>query len=290
MLEYEPYTMLDDAQESLSWHIARGEFEKALQIYIEHKKEIPASRRRFYFSCIQDGISGYKSHRRVLRTAIAMLIVNLLILPVFSLQLLDIFAFLSGRFFYYNYYSALLPHIINALFVLGLMFQWHIWVALPRKLFERKVESPYRIGFFVLIALVSGYMASQIVPFAKDLPMVQNGEYLIRSINEDEHTAMVYGQIILTTDREDVAAALRQELRDNYGRNYPDDDFPIHFYTSEKRLWREVILIYIEAEDSYYAMSRLQMRATAFSINKYPIVIKYLPHSKTILRIVNGEE
>jgi hypothetical protein len=35
-------------------------------------------------------------------------------------------------------------------------------------------------------------------------------------------------------------------------------------------------------------MSRLQLNATAYDDSVYPIVIKYLRNSKTVLRIVSG--
>jgi hypothetical protein len=289
MLKSETRYTLDDAQDMLLWHISRGNFDSALQIYIERGREIPWFRRRFCFSCIQDGLSGHKSYRRVIKTAVIMLIVNLLIQPLFSVQLLDAFAFLlPRRFLYYNYFSALLPHILNVFFVFDLALQWYIWVALPGRLFERKTRFSSRVGFFALIALLSAYSVFRLVPFATDFPIVQSGGYLTRSISEEEMTAMVYGQILRSApDREDVSAYLHQELREKYGIERPED-IPVYYYKSEQRLIGEAHLFYLDAEENYYKLSSLQLKATAYNDDAYPIVIKYLRNSKVILQIVNG--
>jgi hypothetical protein len=282
---------LDDAQDMLLWHISHERFDSALQVLIERKGEIPWYRRRFYFSCIQDGLSGHKSYRRVITTAVVMLVVNLLIQPLFSVQLLDAFAFLlPRRFLYYNYCSALLPHVLNAFFALGLIYQWHAWVSLPGRLFERKARLSARVGFFALIALLSLYSAFRIVPLAKDLATVRNGGYLTRSIGEDEINAMAYGNIIRTTaDREDVVAELMQKLREEYGIEHTDD-IPVYYYKLKRGLFGQSHLFYLDAEDEYYELSALQLKATAYDDNAYPIVIKYLRNSKIILQIVSGRD
>jgi hypothetical protein len=287
-MNYESHGMLDDAQDRLSWLMSRGEFEDAMQFFIENRAQITPLRRRFYLSCILDGLVGHKSYRRIVRTTLIMLAFNFLIQPVFPLKFLDLFAFLSQRFLYYNYFAVLLPNVINALFILGLIFQWHTWVALPCRLFERRVEPAYRIVFFITITLVSAFVAVQFISLAKDLPRVRDGGYLTRTVTEEDVIAMAYGQIIHETDREDVASELRRVLHDEYGWDYYADDYPVYYYKNGKDfLGRDTVLIYLDAEEEYYVMSRLQYKATVYDDGIYPFVIKYLPGSKVILQIVN---
>jgi hypothetical protein len=231
---------LTDAQDRLSRLIARGEFDKALQFFIENREHIPMRRRRFYFSCIRDGLSGHSFYRHVIRSAIIMLIVTLLIEPLFALRVLDFFAFLSRQFLYYNYFVKLLPRALNMFFIIFLIRQWYTWISLPQKLFDRQIKAVYRIAFVLAIAAASVYVGVQTVPIARDLPMVLGGQYLSRSISEAEHIAMIYGEIIRTTDREDVAATLRRELRDLYGREYDDGDYPVPYYHYEKHMGRDI--------------------------------------------------
>ena len=276
-------------------YMKRGEFDKALQIIIEKKQDISFFQRRFIFACIQDGLSGHKTHRRVIQTAIIMIIVNLLIQPLFMLQALDAFAFLSQDIFYYNYYAAFIPNVINLIFIIGLLLQWHTWVVLPHKLFSEKtkVKRSYTVGFFTIVAVVSAYAVMQLTPLILDLPMVHAGEYRSRIITREEHVAMIYGGIILESEssgeRLDIARELRRVLKEDYGLEYPDDSFPRHYYKREKWGLSEVILIYIEEEGRYYSMSTLKWRATKYSDDEYPIVIKYLPNSRIVLQIDNTE-
>jgi hypothetical protein len=287
MAEYGTRDWYEGSFGRLDLHLERGEFSHALQVFIENKEQIPAFRRRLYFAYIQDGLSGHKTYRRLIKTAIAMIVVNMLIQPLFSLQVLDAFAFLANRYFYYNYIAASIPQFLNIGFLISLAYQWYEWVALPGKFFRQKVPPAYLAGYFAIIALVSVYTAAQIIPLAKDLPIVWRGGYYTRTISYEEQVAMVYGELILHSGREDVARTLRQELRDSFGFEYPDDDFPLRFVRLERRLGRDAYLIYLDAEKAYYPMSALQYRATTYREDIYPIVIKYLRQSKIILRIDN---
>jgi hypothetical protein len=218
-----------------------------------------------------------------------MLVINFLIHPLFLLQVLDLFSFLSGYFTYFNYYSAFLPDVLDVFFIAGIIYQWYTWVILPRRIYKKKVEVGYRIGFFLLVTVVLVYVSIQLVPFFEDLPTVASGEYSTYSISEADDMAMIYGQIILNNpDRGDVADTLRAELRDKYGLEYPDDNFPTPYQTTRKSVFGLVHLFYIKPEGKYYELNSMQFKATDYSDTVYPIVIKYLPHSKVILQITNG--
>jgi len=289
MSEFKTEGMIDYAQSTLSQLIAEEKFNEALQFYIENKTYIPAWRRRFYFACINDGLTGHNAYRRVIRTAIIMVAVNLLLEPLFSLRLLDIFSFVSRKFIYYNYYAALLPSILNVFFVAGLLMQWRTWVALPGKLFKRKIKPKFRAAFYGICAVVIAYTAFTAAPFVKDYGAVRGGEYLTYSISEADHIAMVYGELIrTTTDRPDVVASLRKELHDKYGWALDADNYPTPYYHSAKGLFgRNENYYFIAPQGAYFKASDLQMKAYMYNTNVYPYVIEYLPNCKIILQITN---
>jgi hypothetical protein len=100
-------------------------------------------------------------------------------------------------------------------------------------------------------------------------------------------TVMVYCGIISSTpDRPDITATLIRELWDDYGVKYPDDA-PAPYHKREWRLFGETDFFYLDAEGEYYEMSELRLRASPYNLASFPLVIKYLRHSKIILRIAN---
>ena len=278
----------DNIQRTLSRLISDGEFEKALAYFIENREQLPFFRQRFYFACIQDGLENHKTYRRVVHTAILMIVVNLLIQPFFFIRLLDVFSFLSQTFLFYNYASALVVPLLNVFFIISLLVKWHTWVALPVRLFGRTVQPFYRACFFTLIVLASAYSAWQLNPLLQDLPMALEGRYMARHISREEHTVMVLGGIIRTTPRADMREYLRRRLHNEYGWDYDNTDYPAHFFRRERRMRGEVNLIDV-GEGEPFIMSEMQLNATLFDrqFRTFPIIIKFLPNSRIILQIAN---
>jgi len=291
MAEYGTREWYEGTQERLIKHIAQGEMDLALQLYIENKAQIPRSRRRLYLAYIQKGRSGLKSYKRIMLTVVRLIAINILTQPIFAIQIQDAFSFLADRFFYYNYFAAWIPSILNVYFLMRLAYQWHRWVTLPNKLFKLGNQPASRVGIVAMLTLVAVLVAVQMAPLVTDLPLVLDGGFYMRTISQGEHVAMIYGEVIKNTDREDVARVLRETLRDEYGLEYSDDDFPVHFFKRGKSLGVfDIYLIYIDAEKEYYHMSKQQYYETSYSDEVYPIVIKYLRRSKIILRIDNYED
>jgi len=278
----------DDAQEKLADMIANEEFEKALSFYIENRADIPIMRRRFYLSCIQDGLENHKTYRRLLPTAILMLVINILVHPLFYIQLFDVLSFLSHDFLYYHYFSAAVPHVLNVLFVVGLLIQWHLWVRLPAKLFRRRIQMSYRVGFLVLVLLASGYLAWQLAPLARDLPMVLEGQYNTHTITEEDAYLRIWSQAVQSAPQEHQREYLIRKLVEEFGWEYGNTDFLPHYHSVERGLLDVMTLhTFIDGKDGFLTIRELPLRAMQYEARNYPITIKYLPNSRIILQIIN---
>lgn len=255
--------------ERLTDFIANADFKAALAFYIDNHWQIPVLKRRFYFACIQDGLSGYDAHKRVLKTSIVMLAVNLLIHPLFQLELLDLFAFLSGRYIYYNYFTAWVPVVLNLIFTISLIVQWQLWVIWPRNLFHKAIPRWSRIAFVLVILFLSGTVLSRGIPLTRDIPDVMKGEY----------ATCVYTQ-------EDEYERIKRHIDDVIKGDASARNASLIISSSKLGL-RGGYRINIKGDDEKYEMSKLQFEATTYHGRVYPIVIKYLPESKIILQIEN---
>jgi len=282
------FRAFENEQEELSRLIADKNYEHALAYYIENRESIPKRKQKLFFHCIQSGLEARKMHRRGIITAILTLGVGLLLTPRFFDQLTDMFSFITHSFIYYNYVTAFLPPILSIAYVIGVLRIINMWIVFPLRLNAHRASSVCSIGMYVLFGAVAFFSVWQLTPLVQDLPMAASGEYSIRIVTHEERMLALLGGVMQQTDRTDVREILTQQAVDDFGWDADNTDFPEHFYRREQRGFFDVHIINL-GDGRSTVMRELQFRATQFGSEHMEglpkVTIKYLPHSRTILRI-----
>ena len=282
------YRAFDDEVEELSQMIAEKNYEHALAYYIENRENIPKRKQKLFFHCIQCGLEAEKMKRRGKITAILTFGVGLLLTPWFFDRLTDMFSFMTHSFIYYNYAIAFLTPVLSVAYIIGALQMINMWVVFPASLNARRTSLIYSIGMYAVFGAVALYSVWQFAPLARDLPMAVSGEYSTRIVTHEERMLALLGGVMQQTDRTDVREILTQQAIDDFGWDPDDTDFPESFYRRESRGIFDVHVINL-GDGRSAVMRELPFRSTQFGserIEDLPqVTIKYLPHSRTILRI-----
>lgn len=263
--------------ESLRAHIVSKRYADAWCLYIDKRKELPFWHRKLLLPVIEDGLAGRPGYRRVVAFALATVAASMLGEDFFHVQVLDFFSFLSIRFPFYNYFSAMALPVLNLLLTCGLIWQFAVRILYARQLRREPFPLLPAAAMAALILSLSFLALHTLFPLFQDLPMVMRREYLERRISHQEDYDMVYNRLILNLGDGDMS----------------EEHGPMPWYIRKQipgflgiPTWMN--FIYVEGE--YSPMSERQFGYCPVNDQEYPIVIRYLPKSRRVLLVYTGEE
>lgn len=258
--------------------------EKAYMYICENKMAYTARERKILETALVEGGSKRSNQREVMMPIYLAVLFQLFTLNFSQTQIQDLFSFVSYYFRPYMYGASTVFLVVSLLMDGALIYHCYFRFIFANRLLQQDIPWKRTVILFALFVFLIGWSVWQIIPLAKDLPIVLKGDYEVGIVTEEQALSTAYNSALVSAGR---------APRDEYYN-------PVPWLTRPR--WPEILMpvlpglynnwVYeVNVNETTCKMSWLQLENTRqYATGEYPILVEYLPNSKLVLWITYGEE